>query len=230
MLRVLAVLLLLAQPAGAEVILCIGDSITQGQMQPRGRSYPKHLQALLPADLVLNRGLAADVSSNEARFLAALQETKPNVMIIQYGTNDMMGATPLTASQSVDHLRGMATAALQAGARVYLITPPPVVCKLPACERESPDVYAQQARRNEGTAAIARELLQAKWPSRVRVLDLRSQWARLDGGWSAHSDDAGLHPNGAGYRLMAEWIARAIIADRRTPHPEGSAEPGGGRP
>ena len=213
----LALVLLLAAPAQAETILCIGDSITQGDLHRV--SYPNRLQVLLPNDHVVNEGMAGDVSSNLARFQRELGATHPHLVVIQYGTNDPSATPPLTTAQSFDNLRRMATLARQAGARVYLLTPPPAICKTLDCEHADPDRHALQATRDRGTEAIAQALLQARWPDGVRVLDLRSRWSGLPGGWAAYSDPAGLHPNPAGYGVMAGAVAEAITADRSRPAP-----------
>jgi lysophospholipase L1-like esterase len=198
--RFLVVLLLLVPlRASAEVILLAGDSIPYG--------LAPYLQAIRPHDVVVNAGMAGDVSSNLERFIARFDEAHPDAVILEYGTNDTF--VPMTPHRTFLNLRLMARYARSRGATVYVLTPPPSTCKVAECEPGG-DTFGIPQARNAHVRALSRILVTTRLPPRMTVIDTRDRWHEAVRGWWQNSDIYGLHPNELGYPLLAGWVSDAV--------------------
>jgi lysophospholipase L1-like esterase len=197
--------LLMPSAVSAETILFAGDSIA--------KLVAPALQARMPEALVVNAGVNGDRSTNLNRFYLALSGGPFDVVVLQYGTNDyaLAGVTP---AASLRNLRTMARAAKRTGARVYILTPPPQVCKH-AADLCSPGAgpYENLTHGNAHTLAVTDLLKATRLGRGIALVDLRDRWHAVPNGWWAASDFFGVHPNADAAVLMAEWIAAAIEAD-----------------
>mgnify|MGYP001613237507 CR=1 FL=1 len=71
-------------------ILCMGDSLTKGWNMPDGHDYPSRL-AVMSGLEVINSGVAGETSAQGLdRLPQMLAEHKPDIVIFQYGGNDML--------------------------------------------------------------------------------------------------------------------------------------------
>jgi lysophospholipase L1-like esterase len=208
-------LVLLAVPAEAQVrVLCYGDSITRGADadDPR-RSYPGELQRLRPDLEVLNEGRAGDASGNLERFRAALAESQPDVVVLLLGTDDAVcapGAVPAcdaspVPARSAEHVLTMAADAYNMGAKVFVLTPPPAVCK-GDCDAQN-DVAHATWMRDAFTDRLADDLRRARTPRGMRIADLRRKLS--DAAWATLSTD-GVHPSAEGNRMIARFVSAYI--------------------
>lgn len=188
----LLTLVALASVPQAEVVLCLGDSITQGMAGTK--SYPTRLQERRRSLRVVNRGRGGETTRGAlTRGVAAIRTVRAHTVVLLYGTNDPVARIPL--AETVANLGTLVNAAVHQGARrVFVVTPPPSL----------------EPKRREAMPAIADAIAAAAWPPLVRLVDMRARWAAA--GWASHADAFGLHPNDAGTALLADAIAEALAA------------------
>jgi len=169
----------LAQDA---VVLAFGDSLTAGVGANPGESYPARLEALIGRKVV-SSGVPGETSAaGLARLPAALEETKPQLVILCEGGNDFL--QKLDETQAANNLRAMVRLAKARGAQVVLVAvPKPGLLPSPA------DFYA----------AVAREFgLPHEETALRKILTDNALKSDL------------VHPNAAGYARLAEAIAALL--------------------
>lgn len=92
-----------ASPPEGIILLCAGDSITEGE-------YPRHLRRMLSQDglrvRVLNRGRRGYTSREYLKFLSErereLAEAQPDYILLQLGTNDVRVDDDFTPAQEFE--------------------------------------------------------------------------------------------------------------------------------
>lgn len=172
----------LARLAPDAVVLAFGDSLTAGVGANPGESYPARLEALIGRKVV-SAGVPGETSAaGLARLPAALEEAKPQLVILCEGGNDFL--QKLDEAQAASNLRAMVRLAQSRGAQVVLIAvPKPGLLPTPA------DFYA----------AIAKELAVPNEESALKkILTDNSLKSDL------------VHPNAAGYARLAEAVAALL--------------------
>jgi len=169
----------LARLAPDAVVLAFGDSLTAGVGANPGESYPARLEALIGRKVV-SSGVPGETSAGGlARLPAALDEAKPQLVILCEGGNDFL--QKLDDMQAASNLRAMVRMARAQGAQVVLIAvPKPGLLPSPA------DFYS----------AIAREFGVPHEETALRKI-LTDNALKSDL----------VHPNAAGYAKLAEAIA-----------------------
>ena len=168
-------------PADA-VVLAFGDSLTFGIGAAPQESYPARLEALI-GRRVVSAGVPGEVSAaGLARLPAALEEAKPQLVILCEGGNDFL--QKLDDGQAADNIRAMVRLAKAQGAQVVLIgVPKPGLLPSPA------GLYAD----------IAREFrLPYEETALKKILADKALKSDL------------VHPNAAGYARLAEAIAALL--------------------
>jgi len=171
-------------PAGS-IVLAIGDSVTFGTGAAPGEDYPTQL-ASLTGWAIHNHGIPGDTSAGvKARIADALTETKPALVILEIGGNDFLRRQP--EAETKENIRGILRIIKQAGIPVVLVSTPKF-SPLGAAVGMLPDapIYADLAK-EEGVPLIP------------------SIFAKVLADPNLKSDP--IHPNAAGYRLLAEAIA-----------------------
>ena len=168
--------------APQDVVLAFGDSLTYGTGAAEAESYPAVLQQLI-GRTVVRSGVPGELSAQGlARLESVLDETRPRLLIVCLGGNDLLRKVP--DAQIAANLRSLLRLAKAKGVSALLIGVP-----RPQLLSSAPEFYAEIAREfdvpYEGTA----------------VKDVLYD-ARLK------SDP--IHPNAAGYRVMAEAIAKVL--------------------
>lgn len=113
-----------SQPAAAQTILVLGDSLSAEYGLARGTGWVALLEARLAAQklsaTVVNASISGDTTSGgRARLAALLQQHKPSVVVIELGGNDALRGLPLKNTE--ENLAWMTKAAQQAGAKVLLL-------------------------------------------------------------------------------------------------------------
>jgi lysophospholipase L1-like esterase len=160
------------------VILAFGDSLTRGTGAGDAQSYPAQLQALT-GRRVVNAGVPGELSVDGlARLPSVLEDTKPALLLLCHGANDMLRKKNL--SKATKNIRDMITLARQRNVPVVLIGVPK-----PGLLLSTADFYAEIA----AGAGI---------PSELDVV------AEIVSDPSLKSD--AVHPNAQGYRKMAEAV------------------------
>lgn len=168
-------------PADA-VVLAFGDSLTYGTGAEPQESYPARLETLIGRKVVA-AGVPGEVSAAAlARLPAALDETKPQLVILCEGGNDFL--RKLDDAQAANNIRAMVRAALAHGAQVVLIGVPK-----PGLLPSPPEFYRD----------IAKEFRAPYEGGALKTIltdnELKSDLA---------------HPNARGYAKLAEAIAALL--------------------
>ena len=161
------------------VVLAFGDSLTFGIGANAGESYPARLEALIGRKVV-SAGVPGEASAGGlARLPAALDEVKPQLVILCHGGNDFL--RKLDEAQAANNIRAMVRLARSRGAQVVLIgVPKPGLLPSPA------GFYAD----------VAREFrLPYEETALKKILTDNALKSDL------------VHPNAAGYARLAQAIA-----------------------
>lgn len=164
------------------VVLAFGDSLTFGTGADEGESYPAQLERLIGRRVVA-AGVPGEATAQALeRLPAALDEHAPRLLLLCIGGNDFLRR--LGNAQAERNVRAMIELAKRRGVAVLLIaTPEPGLLPAP------PEFYAR----------LAKEL---RVPYEADVITEVLKDARLK------SDP--IHPNAAGYRLIAERLAERL--------------------
>jgi lysophospholipase L1-like esterase len=188
----------LSAPAAAESrVVFMGDSITDGW----GRQY----SVFFPGKPYVNRGISGQTTPQMLiRFRPDVIALQPKVVVFLAGTNDIAGNTgPMTLEAIEDNFTSMAELARANNIHVVLGSVLPVCDYIkPQTERRPPDkIVALNA-----------------W---LKSYAAKNNFVYLDY-YSAMTDDKqmfrkeltydGLHPNAAGYEVMAPLAEKAIAA------------------
>ncbi|MFZ2168755.1 MAG: GDSL-type esterase/lipase family protein [Methylococcaceae bacterium] len=161
------------------VILAFGDSLTYGTGASPGHDYPGILAGLTARE-VINEGVPGEISADGLKRLPALlDQYQPELLILIHGGNDMLRNIP--NEQTVDNLSRMIAEATSRQIEVVMLGVP----KLNLLTLNSADFYQ--------TVADTRQTL----------IDLNTLPDIL-GDNNLKSDF--IHPNDAGYQLMANNI------------------------
>ncbi len=165
------------------VIVAFGDSLTYGSGVPADDSYPAQLQRLI-GRTVVNAGVPGEVTAAGLRRLPeVLDEYHPALLILCHGGNDLL--RKLDQAQTVANLRAMIRLARNRHIAIILIGVP------------RPALFGLK------DAGFYRQLAdEFGIPLENRALP------RIEADRALKSDE--VHPNQAGYRLLAEAIAKLL--------------------
>lgn len=170
-----------ALPADA-VILAFGDSLTYGTGARRDSSYPAELQRISQRQ-VANAGISGELSADGlARLPALLDKHQPQLMILCHAGNDILRKKD--ELQTATNLRRMIALAQERNIRVVMLGVPAFGLRM-----QTADFY-------DDVAADA-EILYL--PDLISEVLAERQYK---------SDT--VHPNAAGYKVMAQRIHAAL--------------------
>ena len=196
-------------PIGANrpnVYLAFGDSITGGEGSSDGDGYASRLQRKLEAHLgratVVKDGLTATRSNRGADRLPRSLNVRPAYTLIHYGTNDwnMGECKSRIPCFTIDSLRSMVRAVRSRQGLPILATLIP----------GNPIVAAQQPERNMWVAVIDARIRDMARDENVVVADMEAAFLHAPNfEYGVHYTDH-VHPNDAGYEVMAEAFFQAI--------------------
>lgn len=164
------------------VILAFGDSITYGTGAGPTESYPAILEQLT-GKKVVNGGVPGETTAEGLQRLPQLlEQVKPALVIICEGGNDMLRHLPL--DEAAANLRAMVRRVQEKqGAAVLVSVPAPDLSF-------SPPPFYRQIGKEIGIPVDDRTL--------TKILGRRSLKSDF------------IHPNAAGYRLLAEGLAKLL--------------------
>lgn len=188
-----------APAAGTRRVVFMGNSITEG--------WAPRFATMFPGKPYVGRGISGQTTPQMlVRFRQDVIALKPAVVVILAGTNDIAGNTgPSTLEMIEDNLASMTEVAQANGIKVVLSSVLPVFDYpwKPGLQ-PAPKIVALNAWIRRYAA------------SRGAVyLDYHSAMADERHGMRAGLADDGVHPNEAGYRIMATLAEQAIAAALR---------------
>ncbi len=166
------------------VILAFGDSLTYGTGASKDNDYPTIL-SLLSKHEVINSGIPGEISrAGLERLPEILDEYQPELLILIHGGNDILRKIP--AQQTSNNLLQMINEAKQRNIKVLMLgVPKPSILFMSSAE-----IYQQIA--EQQAVPIDLETL----PDILSNNQFKSDT---------------IHPNNAGYRIMAENIYNLLV-------------------
>lgn len=197
----------LALPVGPNrfgVYVAFGDSITRGTP---ASNYPAKLEQMLRQHfndaLVINRG---DPGTNSyegvERARRNIEANSPAYTLILYGTNDwnIPGCQDAPVCDTIPNLRAIVRSARRIASLTFVATLTPA----------NPAVNAD---RNQWVEALNAQIRVMAAEEGATVVDVYGHFTRQGGDLSRFFEDH-LHPNDAGYTLVAEAFFEAIAHGR----------------
>ena len=183
-----------APKPGEQRVVFMGNSITEG--------WAKHFATMFPGKPYVGRGISGQTTPQMlVRFRQDVVALRPAVVVILAGTNDIAGNTgPSTLEMIEDNLASMTEIAQANGIAVVLSSVLPVYDYRwrPGLE-PAPKIVALNAWMKDYAAKRG-----------AVYLDYHSAMADDRQGLKPELGGDGVHPNEAGYRIMAPLAERAI--------------------
>jgi acyl-CoA thioesterase-1 len=173
-------------------ILVFGDSLVSGYGLKPNEAFPPMLGMRLHADgydvLIANGGVPGETTTLAFARLEAALESRPDLVILELGANDMLNNLPLKTTR--ENLKKMLLAFRQVGAHVILAG---MVAKsdLPIAYRRRFDALYPELARSYATA-------------------LYPYFLEGVGGNPALTQEGGLHPNAKGVQTIVGHIAPLV--------------------
>lgn len=178
-------------------VVFMGDSITDGW----GRRYGK----FFPGKPYINRGISGQTTPQMLiRFRPDVVALRPKAVVILAGTNDIAGNTgPMTLEAIEDNLASMSELARANGIRVVLAS------LLPVCDCIQPQTPRRPPEKIQALNAWMQD-----YAAKNGFIYLDYYSAMLDQKKMLKQEltGDGLHPNDAGYEIMAPLAEKAIAA------------------
>ena len=194
----------LPPPAAGEVrVVFLGDSITEGWGMKATATSPGRGE-FFPGKPYINRGISGQTTPQMLlRFRQDVIELKPKVVVLLAGTNDIAENTgKMTFGEIANNIESMSELARANGIRLVLCS------VLPASDfhwhkglEPAPKIKTLNAWIKEYAAK-----------NDFVFVDYYSPMANGEGGLKAELSPDGVHPNKAGYEIMAP-LAEAGIAE-----------------
>jgi lysophospholipase L1-like esterase len=185
-----------APGAGDARVVFYGNSITQG--------WAQHFPTMFPGKPYIGRGISGQTTPQMlVRFRQDVVALAPKVVVILAGTNDIAGNTgPSTLEMIQANLASMTEIAQANGIRVVLSSVLPVFD------------YPWKPGLAPGPKIVALNAWMKHYAAThdATYLDYHSAMADERQGLPPSLAADGVHPNEAGYRLMAPLVERAIAA------------------
>jgi lysophospholipase L1-like esterase len=190
----------LAPPAAGENrVVFMGDSITDAW----GRGQYKETAPFFPGKPYVNRGISGQVTAQMLlRFYPDVIALDPKVVVFLAGTNDIGGNIgPVSNQQIEENMMAMADMARAHNTKVVL------GAVLPVCDYHRPQTAQRPPER---ILEINRWLKDYAARNHFVYLDYFSATVDDTGFFKAEITNDGLHPNAAGYAIMAPLAEKAI--------------------
>lgn len=197
-------------------IVCLGDSLTEGYNLAPEQAWPHLVQDMLrssgwPEARVVNAGISGSTSASAVARLQWQLKTPPDVLVLALGAND--GLRGIAPAETKKNLAAAIDLARAHGARVLL------------AGMQMPPNYGADFTKQfaETFAALAAE-------KDVAFLPFLLEGVAAD---PALNLPDGIHPNAAGYEVIAKTVARhlkpmlsdAALAEPRSADASGQAAP-----
>jgi lysophospholipase L1-like esterase len=186
-----------APPAdGEDRVVFMGDSITDGW----GRNVKV---PFFPGKPYINRGISGQTTAQMLlRFYPDVIALRPKVVVILAGTNDIGGNLgPVTLESIENNLAAMSDMARANGIKVVLASVTPV------CDYHRPQTAQRPPDKINALNAWMRDFVDFH---HLVYLDYFTGTVDEKGFFKAEITNDGLHPNEAGYAIMAPLAQKAI--------------------
>ena len=182
--------------AGEDRVVFMGDSITDNWGRPNYGQF-------FPGKPYVNRGISGQVTPQMLlRFYPDVIALKPKAVVILAGTNDIGGNVgPMTLEDTESYLVSMCDMARANNIKVVLASLTPV------CDYHRPQT---QNRPPEKINALNQWIKAYTAKNQFVYLDYYSATVDDKGFFKAELTGDGLHPNAAGYQVMAPLAEKAI--------------------
>jgi len=182
----------------------MGDSITDGWQQPQFGGF-------FPGKPYIDRGISGQTTPQMLlRFRADVIALAPKVVVILVGTNDIAGNTgPMTLEETEGNLASMSELAHAHGIRVVLASVTPVN---DLSTPEGNKLMQTERRPPEKIRALNEWIKKYTTEHGDVYLNYFPEMADEKGMLKTGLTDDGLHPNAAGYAVMAPLVEKAIQA------------------
>ncbi len=193
-----------AQPVD---VVFMGDSITDSWQQPRFNFFP--------GKRYVDRGISGQTTPQMLlRLRPDVLALSPKVVVILAGTNDIAGNTgPMTDEEIEGNLASMSELAAAHGVKVVLSSITPVSQYHVASPSATPQTTQRPMARIRAINAWIKNYAAAHGHV---YLDYFSAMTDADGLLRAELSTDDLHPNAAGYAVMAPLADAAIAAALKT--------------
>lgn len=165
------------------VVLCVGDSITDGGCVPAGASYPSRLGGLSGKNVINAAACGEKSGGGEARLTGLLNRHNPGYVCILYGANDAIFG--LSTETVLGHLRRM----VQACKNNKSI---PIIATLTPMRDGHAFANGSASEYSVAIRAMAKE-------EGARLVDLEREF----GDNTEFTQPDGLHPSDSGTQVMA---------------------------
>lgn len=166
----------------SSVVVCFGDSLTAGTGAAPGQSYPDHLARMISRD-VINAGVPGDTTASALQRLQQdVLDRRPGYVCITLGGNDLKNGVP--RDEAFANLDAIVRRIQAQGALVVV-----GAIDVPLFGRGFDDAYEELAERHG-------------------ALLIGNVYRGILGRPELMSDP--IHPNGAGYEIMARRFADAL--------------------
>ena len=164
-------------------IICFGDSLTEGTGAGPGEDFPSFLSQKLNRP-VINAGQRGNTTGDALKRIEAdVLEKNPGLVIVEFGANDYLQKIP--QEETFKNLNRMVTLLQQRGATVVL-----VAVRVGVLFDEYDSSFKKISR--EKKVILVSDILKGIFTNPQLKSD-------------------GLHPNGAGYKIMADRVYKAIL-------------------
>lgn len=188
--------------AGPTDVVFMGDSITDAWPQPR-------YGAFFPGKRYAGRGISGQTTPQMLlRFRQDVLALKPKAVVILAGTNDIAGNTgPMTDEEIQNNIASMSELAAANGVKVVLSSITPVSAYHVATPTATPQTTARPIARIKAVNDWMKSYAAAH-----KHVYLDYYAAMIDGQGMLRTELSGddLHPNAAGYAIMAPLAQAAI--------------------
>ncbi|MGB2901256.1 MAG: SGNH/GDSL hydrolase family protein [Candidatus Acidiferrum sp.] len=184
-------------------VVFMGDSITEMWVQPR-------FGAFFPGKPYIGRGISGQTTPQMLlRFRADVIALQPSVVVVLAGTNDIAGNTgPITLRETEGNLASMAELARANGIRVVLSSVMPVSNY--GRDREGNPLDMRIKRPPDKILELNAWIKKYAAVNDHLYLDYFSAMVDEHGLLKKDLSEDGLHPNAAGYAVMAPLAEKAI--------------------
>jgi lysophospholipase L1-like esterase len=186
-------------------VVFMGDSITDMWVQPRFGGF-------FPGKPYIGRGISGQTTPQMLlRFRADVIALQPKVVVILAGTNDIAGNTgPITLEETEGNLASMAELARANGIRAVISSVMPV--SMYGHNRDGNPVDMRIKRPPDKILKLNAWIKKYAAANDHVYLDYFSATVDDQGLFKKELSEDGLHPNAAGYAVMAPLAEKAIQA------------------